>query len=78
MKDNDKKLFEKVDETTKAVRVMEERLMTMEKTLKMWHAVQEVNGQNIQETNQQVKLLDSLLQKRITNHQDQVKMQHEE
>jgi hypothetical protein len=39
MKDNDKKLFEKVDETTKAVRVMEERLMTMEKTLKMWHAV---------------------------------------
>lgn len=36
MKDNDKKLNEKVEDNTKCVKVMDERLMTMEKTLKTW------------------------------------------
>lgn len=36
IKEYEKKLIEKVDESTKAVKVMDERLNTMEKTLKMW------------------------------------------
>jgi len=36
MKDIDKKINEKVDENTKYIKVMDERLITMERTLKTW------------------------------------------
>jgi len=36
MKDNEKKINEKVEENTKCMKVMDERLITMERTLKTW------------------------------------------